>query len=63
MASARFEIYPQRDCEWRWRYVSANGKCIARSNDFFPTQKNARAAIRTFCALLGISPGDSPIIY
>jgi len=40
----KFEIYPDKQNEYRWRLVSSNGQIIASSGESFASKANARRA-------------------
>jgi hypothetical protein len=40
----KFEIYPDKKDEYRWRLVSSNGQTIASSGEAFASKANARRA-------------------
>lgn len=43
--SAYYEIYKDRSNNWRWRYVSSNGRIIADSGEAYVNKSDCLAGI------------------
>lgn len=40
-----YKLYKDRNFQWRWRYVSSNGRTIADSGESYYNKSDAQAAI------------------
>lgn len=47
---ARFEVYPDRAEEWRWRLRHRNGNIIATSGEGYTQKHNAQKCLRSVMA-------------
>ncbi len=43
---ARFECYQDNKSEWRWRFVSGNGRIIAVTSEGYRSESDCLAGIR-----------------
>lgn len=46
----KFHIYEDREGDWRWRLVSANGRKISDSAEGYTSKAGARRAVDTVIA-------------
>lgn len=44
--TSRFEVYEDRDGEWRWRLVHWNGNVVADGGEGYASRSNAERAVR-----------------
>ena len=42
----KFEIYPDKAGEWRWRLVAGNGRIVADSGEGYASKANVKRAIK-----------------
>ncbi len=43
---ARFEVYADTKKEWRWRFVSSNGRILAVSSEGYKAEKDCLTCIK-----------------
>lgn len=41
----RIDVYEDKQGQWRWRFVAANGRIIADSAEGYSTESNCRRAV------------------
>jgi len=47
MTGATFEVYEDRDGEWRWRLVHDNGNVIADSGEGYASRQKCEQGLRS----------------